>query len=517
MLILIPSLILFLTALTLIILHLARPAFRYGWMVAVGGTMLGILVVFFWQGRMPLNVSLHSWRSSTLYQEAISFHGDGLTWPFVLSLSALALTVLFTVAARSAFANPFAWAGTLSLIGLGLLAVTSANPLTLLLVWSAFDLAELITLLRSVDGPSASERVVIAFSTRLTGIGLLLWANIVSISSGSTLEFTSFSPQAGLFLVAAAGLRLGVLPLHLPYPSESTLRRGFGTTLRLVSAASSLALLAHIPAESVNSSFTPFLLFLTTIAAIYAGWTWLRAPDELIGRPFWILGLASLAIASALGPNPTGAVAWGCALILVGGALFLASVQHVWLNRALLLGAWSLSSLPFSLTASAWGTGRYGIFLPFLIIAQALIVAGFVRHALRPGGRDSLDAQPDWTRNAYPAGIILLLLIQFLLGFFGWDGAQNLGYLPASIAASLLTFGLIWATPRLRLLNPVRAHWVKPASSWLDGLYRGLWGLYGLLGRLSQAITATLEGASGIMWTLLFLALFISLMTQGTP
>ncbi len=41
-------------------------------------------------------------------------------------------------------------------------------------------------------------------------------------------------PQAGLLLIVAAGLRLGVLPVHLPYNSESSLRRGLGTMLRLV-------------------------------------------------------------------------------------------------------------------------------------------------------------------------------------------------------------------------------------------------------------------------------------------
>jgi hypothetical protein len=44
-----------------------------------------------------------------------------------------------------------------------------------------------------------------------------------------------------------------------------------------------------------------------------------------------------------------------------------------------------------------------------------------------------------------------------------------------------------------------------------------LWVIYRLLGRISQAITTTLEGEGGIMWTLLFLILFISFITQGIP
>jgi hypothetical protein len=253
---------------------------------------------------------------------------------------------------------------------------------------------------------------------------------------------------------------------------------------------------------------------------LYGSWMWLRSSDELTGRPFWIIAIASLAVASALCGDPAGATAWGVALVLAGGALFLASVQQTWLNRALLIGAWSLSTLPFSLTASGWesSVGGFDIVLPFLLAAQAMIIVGFIRYALRPSTHASLESQPTWTKGVYPAGIGILLFIQLLLGFWGWDGALHFGALGASIAASLLTFGLLWATPRFPVLNPVRAHWIQPTSiSRLDQLYQNLWGIYRFLGRLSQIITNTLEGESGIMWTLLFLILFVSLLIQRNP
>jgi len=243
---------------------------------------------------------------------------------------------------------------------------------------------------------------------------------------------------------------------------------------------------------------------------------WLRAPDELTGRPFWIIGIASLAVISALGGNPIGVVAWGCALILVGGALFLASVQQKWLNRVMLIGAWSLSSLPFSLTASAW-LGKLGIFTPLVIIAQALLIAGFIRKALRPSGRDSIDAQQNWMRTVYPAGIFMLIFFQILLGLVGWNGSRQFGAWLFATIASLLTFVLVWSTPRLRILNPVRSDWMNPANSRISNLYQGFWTIYRLLGGLGKTIIDVLEGEGGIMWTLLFIFLFVSLLIQGSP
>jgi hypothetical protein len=247
---------------------------------------------------------------------------------------------------------------------------------------------------------------------------------------------------------------------------------------------------------------------------------WLRSPDELTGRPYWLIGLGSLAVASALRGNSLGATAWSCALILSGGALFLASAESRWLNRALLIGVWGISALPFSLSASGWvSQGRsFWYAVPFLIAAQVMLLAGYVRLSQRSAARTSFENQPIWAKNVYPFGIYIILLTILILGSFGWNGALQLGNWTASIPASLMTFGLLWLVPRVRFLNPVRAHWVNAGSStWLDIIYQTVWELYRAIRRVTVTFSNVLEGESGVMWTLLFLALFISIFTQGTP
>jgi hypothetical protein len=431
----------------------------------------------------------------------------------------LVLAVILTAPARENFPAPIPWAVILVLGGFGLLAVLADTPLSLIMIWSAIDLTELIAQLRSVDGPQPSEKVVTAFSTRVAGIVVLLWANMVSISSGSPMNFQDAPPEAGLYLLLAAGLRLGVFPLHLPYASESAIRRGFGSVLRLISAASSLILLARIPAASVISVFTPFLLALAATAAIFGGWMWLRAPDELTARPFWLIGLASLAMASALRGNPMGATAWSCALILSGGALFLSSAHHLWLSRALWIGIWGITALPFSITATGWesGTPTFWPVWPFLLVAQSLLLAGYLRHAMRPTLRVNYDTLDRAAYYIYPLGIGLLLATALLLGMWGWNGALQIGAWALALPGVLLGGATFWLAPRLRAFTPVRAHWVgSTATSWMDWFFRGLWSVYRLIGRLSNSFSTILEGDGGFMWTLLFLVLFISLIVQGT-
>ena len=512
--------ILLLTALILLVLRFFVPAFRYSWPIAVGGALLGWISVFVWQSQMPIILQFSIWRPTTLFPQSPNFIADGISWAFATSLATLCFSIVITAAVRGDFPYPLSWAGTLILTSFGILAVVADNPLTLVLIWAAIDLVELITRMRFVEEPKLSERIVIAFASRTIGILILLWADMVSVANGQVLDFLVAPPQAGLYLVIAAGIRIGVLPLYLPYPGEASLRRGFGTGLRMVSAASSLILLTRIPASSLTSPFTPYLWILVSITAVYGGWMWLRAPDEVNGRPYWLIGMGSLAIAAALQANPIGAAAWGCALILSGSALFLSSEQNKLLTRVLLIGALGISSLPFSLTASGLNSGglNFWIVWPFLLVAHAMLIAGYIRHSQRTIARVSYEGQPIWARNVYPIGVFLLLLMVILLGLFGWAGALQFGNWIMGLIASILTLGLLWLTPRLHILNPVRAHWVRPANaSWVDWGYQSVWSIYRHLGRLSNAFTNMLEGESGIMWTLLFLALFISLFTQGNP
>ncbi len=386
MLILLSVSLLFLTALALLFLRLISPKFKYPWMIASGGAMLAFVSVFLWQLHFPQSVSLPSWQLLTPFLYTPAWLADGISWPYALALAALAMAVIWTSVVR-AETESMAWTGTLTLTALGILAVTAENPLTLLLAWSFIDLFELIMMLRSVDGESQTEGVIIAFAVRLTGTGLVLWANLVSSAAGTPLDFRSIPPNIGIYLLIASGLRLGVLPLHLPYRKENVFRRGFGTALRLVSAAASLALLARISATSLKSPLTPYLLILAAITALYAGWMWLRASDEILGRPFWILGFASLAVAESLRSNQAGSVGWGVAMVLCGGALFLFSARQRNILWLFFLAPLVLSSLPFSLTASAWQTGNsvsWLFIIPFLL-AEALLIAGFLRHALHPG------------------------------------------------------------------------------------------------------------------------------------
>lgn len=504
-----------LTAITVISLRFIRPNFKYPWVLAVGGATLTLFGIFLWHIRLPINISLARWQPVSVFLISPSLLADRYSWVYAVSLSALAAAVIWTSVVRDEN-DPASWAGILLITALGILAVTAGNFLTIVLVWCAIDLAELFTMLRSTEGEEHLQGVVIAFSTRAIGTGLVIWAALVGVEGGIIPDFLSIPRSAGIFLLTAVGLRLGVLPLHLPYLKENVLRRGFGTTLRLVSAAASLSLLARIPPNTLSTSLSPLLLFLGAIAALYSGWMWLRASDEILGRPFWVLGLASMSVCSSLRGNPAGSVGWGVILILAGGSLFLFSARQrsiLWLP---LLNLWGMSTLPYSITSSAWSTGNQSPWLSviFFLPAQALLMTGFVRHTLHPG-KTSLESEERWTKYLYPIGLILLAGITLLFGFWGWEGAGSLGQLWPAITVTILTAVLISLAltilPRLKSTT-TPSQWTRIFH--IKWLYKTISMGYDFFCRIADIFTSTLEGEGGLFWSLLLLALILSVLSS---
>jgi hypothetical protein len=208
--------------------------------------------------------------------------------------------------------------GNMMLTALGLFAVLADNPLTLLLAWSAVDLTELVVVLGAVRRPEQSERAVVGFAVRLAGSGLVLWAISGNATAGALLGFQGITDNTALLLLLGAGLRLGILPFNLPLGEESVLRRGFGTILRMVSATSSLVLLARLPATEFSPNLDALVLLAASVAALYAAWRWARGSTLLGSRPYWMIAMGALSLAADLRGNPAGSLAWGSALVLLG-------------------------------------------------------------------------------------------------------------------------------------------------------------------------------------------------------
>jgi formate hydrogenlyase subunit 3/multisubunit Na+/H+ antiporter MnhD subunit len=555
------------TPLAMLILRMVRPKLNIQGLLAVLAVLSGLPMVTLARSDIPHFITLIKWQPVLLFPVSPSLLIDDISWYFALALVTLSFAVVITSIAQlgestslelisskennnlvkipnstptdrspaapaqnidtGEISNWSFWAAILILTSLGLLAVTSGNMITLLLAWATLDIFELIILLGYLLESKTRERVILIFSAKLAGIVALIIAGLVIWSHDGSLSFDDISQTISIYLVLAAGLRLGILPLQLPFTQGLPIRRGLGTALRLIPAAASYILLVRVANIGVASAITPYVLGLTTLAGLFSGVSWIRSKDEVEGRPYWLLGIASLIVATAILNHPIACLAWSIASLLSGGLIFSMSLRHRNLIPIILLGAFNLSSLPFSPT---WqGTTLYqssstvivnlsilSIYSLLFLLIQSFLLAGFIRHSLReiyPRGQESSQRVERWVWLLYPLALTLLVLTHL---FIGWKLYPNLNGFPLSgwiigpIALIIAGFSLSIAWrypqpfPRYNLAtNP--SFWNKLLS--FEWLYRLLWKLFHTLSQLFSLFSSLLEGDGGIIWALVLFAL----------
>jgi len=567
MLILLTIFLFLFTPLAMLILYLVRPKLSIQGFLAVLAVLVAWPMVFLARSDIQHVITLLQWKPEALFPVSPTLLIDNISWYFALALTSLSLTVVITSIAQLGQTSKLdqlpaqkiiqvseasdtlkggisssepattidtglspnwqLWASIMALTSFGLVAVTAGNMLTLLLAWAALDIIELIILLGQILQSRIRERIILAFSANMAGIVTVLMAGIILWSQGSSLSFEAFSPPVTFYLVLAAGLRLGVLPLHLPFAQGLPLKRGLGTVLRLIPAASSYILLVRVSKVGVTGNITPYLLGLAALAGLYAAVNWLGAKDELNGRPYWLLGTASLAIAAAILNHPIACLAWTIASLLSGGLILSMPLRHRNLIPLVVLGLLNLSALPFSPTwqgtelyqySSSYSVNLtlFSLYSFFFLLIQSFLLAGFIRHILRgifPAGNESPEHIERWVWFLYPIGLIFIALTHVLIGWWlhpNLDEVPLSGWLmgPLALIISGLILYIAWRHPRpfsFLTRSTETSFWNNLIS--LDWLYRLLWKLFRALSRLFAIISTILEGDGGILWALVLFAL----------
>ena len=527
MLALLPTALLLLAALGVLILQRLRPSVGYAWMISTIASLLSMGWVIYLRWHLPQLAVLKDWLPFTQFTDSPIFGLDGASWPYMFGLAVVCLAVILTASVRLEYnVSPYAWVGVLSLVGVGMLAVLSANLLTLILAWTLIDLIELVILQANSSVRTLGIQTVISFGIRVTGTVLAMVAALISRSQNLAPTFAELPPVNALLLLLAVGLRLGVLPLSLPSAQTLIMRRGLGTTLRMAPAASALVVLARLPADGISQPVGSLLLAFCALATLYAAVVWASASSEISGRPYWLIALSGLAVASVIEGRPSASLAWGLALILPGSLLFLFSARRRQVLYLPALGLLTFSGLPFTPAASGW----LGVFNPpfqiwqvLLLIAHAVVMLGYVRFMLAPG--DDLARMERWIQAAYPLGLGMIVLGAIFTGLVGWPGSFSPGMWwagPASAALAALagTGVIIWRQRASQ--ETALTRWYTNAlhvtAAFLAGLlnlgwlYRGMWWVYRRMAQAIQLITDILEGDGGVLWAMVLLALLFSLL-----
>lgn len=541
---LLPVGLLVLAAVGILVLMQFRPSIGYAWLIGAIGGLLAVGTAIFLRWHVPLQITLQQWSPFPSLSSPPTLRLDTNSWPYVFSLAVLSLAFILTDAARlETEARPFNWAAGLALAGLGMVAVMAANPITLVFSWTAVDLVEFIMVTGSPSGRRMGVQTITAFSVRVMGTLLVILAILFARSQATAFDMTPIPPSLAIFMLLAAGLRLGVLPLNLPYTREVYVWRGLGNVMRMIGPASSLVVLGRMPAQVVPEAWKPFLLGLSALAALYGAAMWLSAQDEVNGRPYWSIALAALAVACSINGNARASMVWGTTLILTGSLLFFFSARRRQILYIPMLGMLGMVGLPYTPAAAGLPGlvgGSFNLFTLLMLSVIILLEWGFLRHILRP--RDELYRLERWVHTVYPVGLMALVIAQWVIAVLGGAGALVVGVWWASVVVAVVTAAGIVVALSLRGFFEAAATVDDSASpaqrsvvaTWrwarvflrrtgillgnllaLNWLYRFLSWLYQGALNVILLLTAILEGEGGILWALVILALLISMLLTG--
>ncbi len=565
-----PVLLLLLAALGIVILQQTRPGIGYAWSIAAVSTLVtaGAVLVLRW--RVPMQVAIEWWRPFAEYSTPPVLRLDQYSWPYAFCLALIALGFILTDSARlETEAIPYNWAIGLALTALGIFTVMSGNLHTLIVAWTAVDMVELIMLMTNSASRRMGAQTVTLFAVRVTGTLLAIVTVLLARSQDVALDLNAIPPNLSLLLLLAAGLRLGVLPLNVAYTREVYALRGLGNVMRMIGPATSMMLLGRMPAQAVPPEWVGILIFLSALAAVYGAAMWLASRNEIHGRPFWFTALAALGIASVINGQPQSSIAWGMALLLPGSLIFYYTQQRRQILFLPVLGLIGIIGLPFTPAAAGWRgifQASSGALAPLFWLAGLMLALGYLRHVfLRPRGE--LYRLERWVHTVYPAGLLFLVAGQWIVSLIGWPGSFTLGIWWVSVALALfvaLSIGLfLWlraswtdrspaavdpltapvpgvtpiaeesvvsATQNVAGENPRAAarRWVEQFSRRVGGalaaFFRLTWlysifvWLYRLAQNFVDLLTQMFEGDGGILWSMVMLALLISLIWVGaTP
>jgi hypothetical protein len=317
-----------------------------------------------------------------------------------------------------------------------------------------------------------------------------------------------------------------VLPPLLPFSYHLSMRWELETVLQLIPASASLILLVRVANTGSIGAIAPLLLGFTVLVGLYASIKWITTSTELDGRLYWTMGTASLAISAAILSQPSASLAWSIACLLSGALLYCLNIRHRNLIILVILGLFNLSCLPFSPTwpgvsiyqalITQFGIVLAVVFTIALILVQALIFAGYLRHSLR--GISPADIGPNahverWVWVLYPAGLLLIAALHLLIGVLT---LPDLATLP--ITAWLIgPLNLLVAAASIYLLRRIPVSNVRVTPQWnnsfwsklfsLEWLYLLIWRFFHAFRRFFGLVSSILEGDGGLLWALVLFAL----------
>lgn len=526
--VLLPIFLLAFTGLFVLVIYRRQSGFGYAWLAGFISILMILVLAIVYRLRLPLSYTSTKWLRFIESAEAPQFIIDPVNWQYFIVIIFILMGVFLTAPARKT-THPLSWSGTLLFAGLSLGALFSANPLTLIMFWSAMDVFELVYVISAWSaGEKSRHRYVILFSLRVSAIVLFWWAYLQYILPNPLPDVWNLSQDVGGILLFGAIIRLLFSLHHISSAGLSEKQLGLRVVLDMLPAVSVFALLSRL--QMIEFDITVRAIFL--ILAIIFGWffslRWAVCPTARKGESYWFNGFCMLAIGSAMNATGYSVSAWVIPFILAGVMLQLYTwVQKKYTWIFLLTAGLLICGLPYTAASGGWTAlfnGRFawaGVGFFFVVL---FLGSGWLKFIC--AREDGKEFSERFVNVGYPLGL-LVFPVGGVVAYILQPGSQpEMGmFIPGVVIFVLLAAGYAYYSRMIHSLSPFDVSgsvWGKRANK-LMGLrvfhssYQFSWvidGIFSILrgaGTLVNATLRILDGDGGILWVLVIMVLMITL------
>lgn len=534
------------SALVIILINRGHPNIGVSWLAAILAALIvwGWTVSLYWQTDLRSEAvtgqitAFSSGRSPGSEEVSLSgessavpvFILDRVSYPYMLAVSALLVILLLTAPSYMEVQTaPRLWFFYLLIETIGYLSVSAYDLTFVIYGWVIFDGVDLLTRYIQTRPGRISRGYVIAIAVRFAGTILAASSLAYSNADPNLSDGMFISARAGIFLVLACGLRMGILPITQPYSEMSSSRVGLGTMLRLVSVLTVMPVLSRISMAAVAPNLGIILSLTGGFASLVGAVGWLLSENAFTGNTYFAMAICGMAFVSSLKGNQASLTAWGVSLALTCASLSLYQIRNVFMNILASLIIICFSGMPFTPNAVGWNGLVSPPYSPkdlLFIIVMLLLIAGAFNHILRTAEKKFSDLEP-WMRSVYPLGFLAAAGTHFFIGMFCFEEMFSTGVIPASVPAfaggAMLAAFLHWMPERIRTQNMLA--WAREGVSLFWRLMQRLLDMNWLIGigrtvmrftaRLVYSVTLILENNGGLIWEFLFLAFLVAAAFSG--
>lgn len=391
------------------------------------------------------------------------------------------------------------------------LAMLAGNAWTLLIAWTVVDMVSLIH--DFVFRRRPVNKFLPFYLTKFFGSMILVYLISRTYLSQPQSILGDAIPNLGAWLFIAIFLHAGLM--FDPSKSHSTSEEKLVAFLKYSGLLSNLFLLTQISFAGISPILELILKIGFSLAAIFSAWKWNIGKNSQSNLSYFFTSIAFIAGFMFVTSNQLGL------------QFFLLSIINlIWLffyterSKGLLVIAFlnliSLSGLLYTINYAAYHYFLHGnqiINAITFAITTALILAGIIHFLQMPGGKfDSLDNINQAVYSAgllFPIGVVLFVSVNTfknLNPIYAWPGILQ-------IALSIGLFILFRKYKKDEVQSTGKPGLGKRSHDALSTLERTFSASFRLLGTGLQFAARLFEAEGGILWSIVFLSLLISIIS----